>query len=155
VITRKFEQRFEPSPFEFVSTFESRASDFTPLMPRFVILTHDHPSPHWDLMLEAGDRLRTWRLLEEPAPDTWVPAEPLPDHRLLYLDYEGPVSGDRGHVARWDCGVFEAVHDDDKGLCIVLHGARLQVRADLRLDHPADDLVWEFGPASEGCGAPA
>ena len=26
-------------------------------MPRFVILEHDHPEVHWDLMLEAGASL--------------------------------------------------------------------------------------------------
>ena len=44
---------------------------------RFVILTHDHPFLHWDLMLEADGVLRTWRLLQEPTPDTIIVAEPL------------------------------------------------------------------------------
>ena len=35
-------------------------------MPRFVILEHDHPVVHWDLMLEAGEALRTWRLAAPP-----------------------------------------------------------------------------------------
>lgn len=118
-------------------------------MPRFVILSHDHPFPHWDLMLETGDRLRTWRLLEEPAPETSVPAEPLGDHRRLYLDYEGPVSGNRGHVARWDAGTFECVDDHDERLRIVLHGERLQLPAEVRMDGPAAELHWEFGVAPE------
>jgi hypothetical protein len=32
--------------------------------------------------------------------------ERLADHRLAYLDYEGPVSGDRGIVRRLDTGTF-------------------------------------------------
>lgn len=76
-------------------------------MPRYVILTHDHPFPHWDLMLEDGGVLRTWRLLAEPAAGQVVRAEQLADHRLAYLDYEGPVSGGRGSVARWDHGTYE------------------------------------------------
>ena len=48
----------------------------------------------------------TWRLLSEPAPDRCIPAERIADHRLLYLDYEGPVSGNRGTVTRWDAGVY-------------------------------------------------
>lgn len=80
-------------------------------MPRFVILEHDHPFPHWDLMLEAGGTLRTWRLLAEPLPGRTVEAEALGDHRLAYLDYEGPVSGNRGCVRRWDAGTFEWVED--------------------------------------------
>ena len=31
-------------------------------MPRFVILEHDHPHLHWDLMLEADGSLHAWRL---------------------------------------------------------------------------------------------
>ena len=63
---------------------------------RFTILEHDHPHLHWDLLLDAGDALRTWRLLSPPACLQWIAAEQLPDHRRLYLDYEGPVSGNRG-----------------------------------------------------------
>jgi hypothetical protein len=76
-------------------------------MPRFVILQHDYPHVHWDLMLECGDVLRTWRLASPPSGDNAVRAEPLGDHRLQYLDYEGPVSGKRGQVLRWDMGTFE------------------------------------------------
>ena len=78
------------------------------LMPRFAILCHDHPFVHWDVLLEAGGACRTWRLLDSPERDmtTWR-AEQLADHRLIYLDYEGPVSGDRGVVSQWDKGIFE------------------------------------------------
>jgi hypothetical protein len=77
-------------------------------MPRFVILIHDHPFPHWDFLLENGDRCRTWRLPVDPGlPSTEFQAEGLTDHRLMYLDYEGPVSGGRGTVVRWDSGTFE------------------------------------------------
>ena len=31
----------------------------------------------------------------------------LPDHRLAYLEYEGPVSGNRGVVRRIDSGKYE------------------------------------------------
>ena len=43
-------------------------------MPRFVILAHDWPTPHFDLLLEAGAVLKAWRLLAEPVGP--VPAEP-------------------------------------------------------------------------------
>ncbi len=79
-------------------------------MPRFVILEHDHPVLHWDFMLEAGSILKTWRLAE--APNTigeWIEALPLGDHRVAYLDYEGPVSGGRGRVRRWDQGEYESL----------------------------------------------
>ena len=79
-------------------------------MPRYVILTHDHPFLHWDLMLEQGGVLRTWRLLAEPAAGQTVAAERLADHRVAYLDYEGPVRGDRGIVKRWDCGSYDVAN---------------------------------------------
>jgi hypothetical protein len=78
-------------------------------MPRFVVLEHDHPHLHWDLMLEADGVLRTWRLAEPPESGKTVVAEALDDHRLHYLDYEGPVSGGRGEVVRWDAGEFTTV----------------------------------------------
>jgi hypothetical protein len=73
-------------------------------MRRYVILEHDHPNRHWDLMIEDNGALKTWRLARPPHANTPVEAEPIPDHRLAYLDYEGPVSGGRGHVVRWDAG---------------------------------------------------
>lgn len=76
-------------------------------MPRYVILRHDWPAPHFDLLLEAGGVLKAWRLSAEPVPGVWVPAEPNADHRPLYLDYEGPVSGGRGTVTRYAAGVYE------------------------------------------------
>jgi hypothetical protein len=94
-------------------------------MPRFVILEHDWPTLHWDFLLETGSVLRAWRLPAEPAPGKSVPAEPNADHRLLYLDYEGPVSGDRGNVRRWDAGTFEWLADDPERIEIVLKGEKL------------------------------
>jgi hypothetical protein len=81
-------------------------------MPRFVLLRHELPagaseSSHWDLMLEDGDVLLTWRFVELPT-ETGGPvaAVKLADHRREYLTYEGPVSGGRGEVRRVDAGEF-------------------------------------------------
>ena len=83
-----------------------RIATFSSAMPRYVILEHDHPRWHWDLMLEAGDALRTWRLEAWPEDGLVVGAEPIGDHRIAYLDYEGPVSGNRGRVQRRDEGTY-------------------------------------------------
>ena len=80
-------------------------------MPRFVILEHDHPVRHWDLLLESGVSLRGWRLAEPPRPGKAIAAEPSSAHRLHYLDYEGPVSGGRGIVRRWCAGSFEIIDE--------------------------------------------
>lgn len=93
-------------------------------MPRFVLLAHDWPAPHFDLLLEAGAVLRAWRLLGEPGAAP-VPAEPNADHRTLYLDYEGPVSGGRGTVARWDAGTFAWAEDGPGRVVVELRGAKL------------------------------
>jgi hypothetical protein len=95
------------------------------VMQRFVLLLHycpnDRPRPtHCDLMFEAGESLATWVLatlpadwhasLDDPqlksASNNVVDAERLPDHRLAYLDYEGPVSSGRGSVRRLDAGTY-------------------------------------------------
>lgn len=97
-------------------------------MPRYVILAHDWPTPHWDFLLEAGDVLRAWRLPAEPRAGTAIPAEANFDHRLLYLDYEGPVSGGRGRVTRWDAGTFEWIEDEPGRVVVELHGGKLAGR---------------------------
>jgi hypothetical protein len=104
-------------------------------MPRYAILEHDHPTRHWDLLLESGAVLRTWRLSAPPAPGAAVVAEQAFDHRPLYLDYEGPVSGGRGQVTRWDGGAFLWEVDESERMTVHLAGARL--RGILRLDHGA------------------
>ncbi len=102
-------------------------------MPRFVILEHDHPALHWDFMLEDGPILKTWRLAEPPQAGRPVRAEPSCDHRLAYLDYEGPVSGERGIVRRWDTGTFSRVEGPD-GVVVELLGQRLRGRVCIETD---------------------
>jgi hypothetical protein len=110
-------------------------------MPRFAILDHDHPFRHWDFLLESGDALRAWRLLAEPQSGRPIPAEPLPDHRLHYLDYEGPISGDRGRVVRWDAGTFDWEADGLDDLRVRLYGARVMGVVTVR--RGADGWTWE------------
>jgi len=78
-------------------------------MPRFVILEHDRPDLHWDLMLESGDVLATWALPPQPFGEFRCSAKCLPDHRKCFLDYEGEVSGNRGSVRRIDAGNFQCL----------------------------------------------
>jgi hypothetical protein len=94
-------------------------------VPRFVILEHDHPWLHWDLMLEVGTLLRTWRLSAPPSPAEAVVAEPLGDHRAMYLDYEGPVSGGRGTVRRWDAGTYDGLTEHGGAARFRLHGTKV------------------------------
>ena len=111
-------------------------------MPRYVILEHDYPVLHWDLMLEAGSSLRTWRLASPPTAGQIIVATPLGDHRLIYLDYEGPLSGDRGAVARWDCGEFDAVAQSDDLVSVRLQGWRMHGVATLKKAEAEWELEW-------------
>jgi hypothetical protein len=85
-------------------------------MTRYVVLRHETPADadrpdHWDLMFETGDVLRTWACDTLPQAGRSVEARQLVDHRPAYLDYEGPVSGHRGTVTRWDEGTYQLVED--------------------------------------------
>lgn len=84
-------------------------------MPRFVVLRHEWEGVHFDLMLEQGGVLRTWALPEPLGDGRTIAARALPDHRAAYLEYEGPISGDRGEVRRIAEGRFEVlVWADDR-----------------------------------------
>lgn len=111
-------------------------------MPRFVVLTHDWPSLHWDFMLEKQADLRTWRLSQPADAGSEISAEALPSHRLAYLEYEGPVSGNRGQVVRWDQGRYDSVVDREECVEVELHGERLNGRAVLR--QLANGRGWSF-----------
>jgi hypothetical protein len=78
---------------------------------RFAILHHTGvPQPHFDLMFEtaAGEALATWRSPTWPIVEP-VEIERLEDHRRDYLDYQGPISNDRGEVKRVAGGAFHAL----------------------------------------------
>jgi hypothetical protein len=116
-------------------------------MPQFVILRHDAPRGlHWDFMLQSGGSLRTWALAEEPQPGRAIAAESLADHRIEYLEIEGPVSGGRGSVTRWDRGTYELLCESSDVLELNLAGSRLSGRA--RLSHR--DAGWEFCFVGDG-----
>lgn len=72
-------------------------------MPRFVVLEHvalnrGDRDRHWDLMVESEGELQTWALDDNPFTVLQTGGIRLANHRLSYLDYEGPISGDRGEV---------------------------------------------------------
>jgi hypothetical protein len=101
-------------------------------MPRYVILEHDFPDRHWDLMLEAGEVLRTWRLAAFPERGKPVLAEASFDHRPFYLDYEGPITGGRGAVVRRDAGFCRWQTESDGSVELFFQGRQLMGHAQLR-----------------------
>ena len=111
-------------------------------MPRFVVLRHefspdDPRESHWDLMLERGDVLRTWACPSAPETSDEMEVRELGDHRIIYLEYEGPLSDDRGAVRRWDEGTYDAIHDLADRKLILFAGRRL--RGDFLLEAIADE----------------
>jgi hypothetical protein len=100
-------------------------------MPRFALLEHDFPAPHLDLLLQAGEVLWAWRLDALPPAGLAVEAERNFDHRLLYLDYEGPISGGRGQVRRLDGGELEWVERSEQRVIAEVRGRVLDGRLEL------------------------
>jgi hypothetical protein len=111
------------SPFGFGHCQRSMASrhgsHYPVFMPterivlRYVVLRHEGVDrPHFDLLFETapGSALAAWRAQHWPVEDGEA-VEPLADHRRVYLDYQGPVSGDRGVVRRVHEGRHELLED--------------------------------------------
>ncbi len=96
---------------------------------------------HYDLMLEVGGVLRTWSLPEPPVAGVELECRLLADHRLAYLDYEGPISGGRGTVTRWDRGTYEIQQQSDCQWAVAFAGGKLT--ADAVLTRLAADQ-WRF-----------
>lgn len=129
-------------------------------MPRFVVLRHECPSgdprpSHWDFMLEAGGALRTWAVSERPdRAESAIAAEALADHRLAYLEIEGPLSGGRGSVTRWDQGEYRTIEWRPNQVVVHLSGAHLTGRAALRQE-PGDAQRWRFWFLPDASGSSA
>jgi hypothetical protein len=89
---------------------------------RFVVLHHTGlAESHFDLMIETASdsKLSTWRIREWPSREDSV-FEPLADHRREYLTYEGPISGDRGQVARIAQGLVISIGVQPKHFFVAL-----------------------------------
>ncbi len=83
-----------------------------------------------------------WRLSQPPIDSTIIEAEELPAHRKHYLDYEGPVSGGRGTVTRWDVGTYQIEDETENQLRIIFSGKKLQRQATLTRD--TETHLWIF-----------
>ncbi len=112
-------------------------------MMRFVVLRHEtRDGVHWDLMLDRGAVLATWRLAEAPSSDggAVIEAERIGDHRRSYLEYEGPVSRDRGTVRRLDAGEYRLVRES---------------LAELEVEFEGEVLRGRYGLSAKGLGRPS
>ncbi len=74
---------------------------------RYVVLWHSGiAEPHFDFMVETrtGSELAAWRSPTWPV-ENQQPWRRLKDHRRVYLDFEGELTGHRGHVQRVASGL--------------------------------------------------
>ncbi len=81
--------------------------------------TEDRPKGrqvHWDLMLEAGEVLETYRI--NMPPEEWacqnIVAERILDHSVKFLSYEGSVNKGKGSVKIADGGTYEILREQEK-----------------------------------------
>lgn len=96
----------------------------------FSLLEHAAPGGiHWDFLLgiHGAEGLPTWRCDENPlhAPGEFG-VQRLPDHRRVYLAFEGDIGGGRGSVRRIAAGVARTINIDSSTISIELHGALWQ-----------------------------
>ena len=99
-----------------------------PAIADFVVLRHeDRDGVHFDLMIDTGAALATWKCSRPPeaARDAPLDCRRIGDHRRIYLDYEGPISGDRGAVRRHDRGKCQIVERSPERWRIEFQGRRL------------------------------
>ena len=107
-------------------------------LKKFVIQRHERQneplrqaqgrSTHWDLMLETGDFLETYRIGKPP--EQWG-SEPIEvvrifDHSLNFLTYEGPVNKGKGDVKIADRGTYSIVTKNMSRLIINFDGIILR-----------------------------
>ena len=96
---------------------------------RFVIHKHTQEGQtHWDLMIEDGDKLKTWRLENPPEKlaDTKTKATPIFDHDKKFLAYQGPVNNGTGTVEIVDEGTCTIISDNGKITKILFAGKVLK-----------------------------
>ena len=114
----------------------------SPENKHYVILKHTTPEgTHFDFMLENENHLSTWRIQIPPAELKTTPAkaEKIFDHPKKFLTYEGPVTGNRGSVRRWDEGTYRVLDEEDRRLALDVRGAivsgHLALSRDAGVDH--------------------
>jgi hypothetical protein len=102
-------------------------------MSSFVVLRHDCADGtwHYDWMILRTDRgmdidrpLLTFRIEVLPTQVDSFEAERIADHRRVYLDYEGEISGGRGSVRHLVGGLAAIEAFEPARIVIVLGGSR-------------------------------
>jgi len=119
---------------------------------RFVVQEHTTAEGvHWDLMLEEGDGLTTFRLEAGPAivVDHAVRAEKIFDHPLRFLTYEGPVQQGAGQVRIVEQGEMRLLKSSENAIVMELAGDILQGVFELT---QTEGDWWRFASGSASGG---
>lgn len=103
--------------------------------------------PHFDLLFETapGSPLVSFRCLQWPITQC-QPLEKLPDHRPIYLDYEGKISNNRGHVHRVERGTYLRNDIDPHQSELLLSNATSMIRLVLTRQ---DSGIYQIQPAPQ------
>ena len=112
---------------------------------QFVIQKHTKSGgTHWDLMVQNGDLLKTWRLDKGPGQLKNAPAkaEKIFDHPLKFLTYEGKVNEGKGSVKIADKGICEITTQSDGKIEMELAGEIL--KGEFIMTRITED-GWQFG----------
>ena len=110
----------------------------------FVVQEHTTPrGVHWDLMLQSGEILLTFRLNRPPEKslEQALNAERIKDHPLKFLTYQGSVNQGRGRVKPTESGTYTVEHQSNSQIDLSLNGQILQ--GDFLLTHVRDSQ-WLF-----------
>ena len=112
---------------------------------RFVILHHvGCERPHWDFLLEQDQSLATWQLYHDPLAGGKELFR-IEDHRKLYLDYEGPIEGDRGEVSRVCAGTYSLLEKNSQLWRVRLTSVVLEGEFELRRQEDRRWLLTKIG----------
>lgn len=93
---------------------------------KFVIQRHERQNEptHWDLMLESGDILETYRA--GVPPEQWgkgpIEVVKIFDHPLKFLTYQGSVNKGKGSVSIADYGNYRVIKRLEDRLVLDLTG---------------------------------
>jgi hypothetical protein len=113
---------------------------------RFVVQEHTTPEGvHWDLMLEQGEALTTFRLEQPPevVSVSTVQATKIFDHSRRFLTYEGPVQKGVGQVRIVERGTWDVSIKGDDVITLRLQGTTLQ--GDFTLTR-IEGISWQLAP---------
>jgi hypothetical protein len=96
---------------------------------KFVLHRHITENEHYDLMIDTGPDLATWRIPVDGLCDlslgTVVPCERINAHRRAYLDTTEPIDCSKGSVVLSDSGLYIIEKTEGDVLTVILSGSLL------------------------------